>query len=163
MENWDDHVSLTKRNNISWWEKRADTDFDFFFLVITCLSAESRLRPLLECTPTKKIVARRLSPPHIFMARVQLSVFTLSRFTIDCLKATNRLLTAACPVGGRNSRFRRFYPCAQEFSDLQFSLVIFNYKSFGLVIRRLYGYLFIYLSIYFQFQFSISRSITLQH
>ena len=51
-------------------------------------------------------------------------------------------------------------PAKTDLHAQIFLTSIFNYKCFGLVVWRLF--FLIYLFIYFDFQFSISRSITLQ-
>ena len=54
----------------------------------------SRLRPPLERIPQNGV--RKLSSPYIFVAAVQLHVFTLSRLVVNCPKTSRHLLSAWC-------------------------------------------------------------------
>ena len=78
---------LAKRSHIFWCGKKSRHRPWIFFLVFCCISnmlfrwVTSSLIPSLERTP--KISARKLSSHYIFVAAVQLPVFTSSRL-VDC-------------------------------------------------------------------------------
>ena len=108
--------------------KREQTQTLNFFLVLTCLSTGSCL---VKCPlwSAPKIGTRKLLSPYIFVAGVQLYVFTLLRLAVNSPKATSLLLTLACHVGCRNIRFRWLCTCEQDFEPPGFFLVIFNYLA----------------------------------
>ena len=152
---------IAKRNNICWWEKDEETQTLNFFPGSNMLVrwVTSRLTLPLEPPPKKKkIGARKLSSPYIFVTGVQLNVFTLSRL-IQFSKNPSCLLPSAwCRWEG--------YPLPLALHirtrslDLQFSLdILITTSALARLFRDCLLYLFIYLSI--QFQFSMIRSITL--
>ena len=100
-----------------------------------------------------KIGARKLSFPYIFVAGVQLYVFTLLRLTVNSRKKhTSRLHSSTCRVRGRNIRFRRLRTCAEDFEPPGFFFASFSITTNDLAC--LFGDCLLYLFIYlFNFSF----------
>ena len=140
---------------------RADTDLEFFpgsNMLVHWVAFN--LRPSLERTP--KTGSRKLSFPYIFVAGIQLYVFTPSRITIHCQKHDSSPHLHLSCRGGTETYLLPVVPhLHRRFSTPSFFLVIFNYhQSFSLAIQKLSA-LFMYYGL-IQFQFSMNRSIMLQ-
>ena len=136
------------KKNISQWENDEQTQTLNVFLVLTCLSARSGSLTLpLEHTP--KLGARKLSSPHIFVDGVQLTSLSC-HFSSSNPKRPQVVLSLPPGVGGKDSCFHTLPRMRTRILDLQFSLVILNYKSLDLAVRRLTAsfYSFLHLSIY---------------
>ena len=115
----------------------------------------SNLRLPLE--PTLKNRTRKLSPPHIFRARVQLS---LSHHVLQSTLKNNSSLLFCLVSAGRTSASPSSAHAYNNFLEPPvFPRHFYNHKSLGLAVRRLSVFLLIF---FFQFQLSITCSITLQ-
>ena len=82
----------------------------------------SSLTSFLDPSPQKKIRCHTLSTPYIFVASVQLYVFTLSCLALSSQKNTSRPLTFTFCVGCRNIHFSRFYIYVKGFEHQVFFL-----------------------------------------
>ena len=154
-------TALAEQREITYHgeKKRADTELEFYswfsVVVLTCWVAFE---------PSPKNGAHKLLSPYIFMANVQLGVFTSSRLASTLQKPCHPLPSICCwredhPLPLVPYMLRRFW-------DLQFFLVIFNYnKRLGLT--WLFGdwllfYSFIHL-FYFFFNFNFLWAVQLHY
>ena len=110
----------------------------------------SSLRPHLQHIPRSRV--RKLSPPYIFVAGVQLHAFTLSRLVRNSQKYTS-LPPPFPPIdsGTETSASVDYTHAYKNFGDLQFTPVILNYsKNRGLAIRRVSVHTFFSISIFYE-------------
>ena len=149
METETTALTSKKKQNILVRKSEQTQTFNFVLIVYW---VASRLRLTLERIPTKN-GDRKLSPPHIFATRVQLHVFTLSRFAFNCQKydsSPHHHLVSAVGISA-SARSAHAYTIFRNLFFKKLQRVLWpGYSETVWII-----YLFI------QFQFSMCHSITL--
>ena len=85
-------------------KKSADSDIDFFPPVFLCIS-----------NMIVRWEASSLRPPHIFVARVQLSVLNSSRLAVNSKKHDSSHSLHLSYRGQKHIRLRWFHTCTEGF------------------------------------------------
>ena len=101
---------------MSWWERESRHQTLNFFLVFSCSSNILVCWVVFLCKGVRKF-----SSPHIFVASVQLTFFTLSRLANNSPQNESFPPFHLMSVGGKIP-FCWFYTCTEDFGTTSFLL-----------------------------------------